>query len=77
MPRHDHLIIDYDGTGYGMEFLANGEREYFYNVGNDEITFQVDDSGITTGLLLYPDGKDAGTSELAQRLNDAPATWYR
>jgi serine-type D-Ala-D-Ala carboxypeptidase/endopeptidase len=67
VPKRDHLIIDYDGSGYGLEFLPNGERDFFYNVGNDEITLQLAGNGSATGLLLYPDGRDAGKSELAVR----------
>jgi D-alanyl-D-alanine-carboxypeptidase/D-alanyl-D-alanine-endopeptidase len=68
--KRDHLIIDYDASGYGLEFLPNGEREFFYNVGNDEITFQLDNKGEATGLLLYPDGKDVGKTQFAQRLRE-------
>lgn len=65
--KGDHLLIDYTGEGYGMEFLASGQRDFFYNVGNDEITFQVDAAGRVTGLWLYDDGKPAGKYRVAAR----------
>jgi CubicO group peptidase (beta-lactamase class C family) len=65
--KRDHLLIDYTGEGYGMEFLASGRHDFFYNVGNDEITFQVDDAGRVTELWLYEDGKPAGKYRVAVR----------
>ena len=64
--KRDHLLVGY-GDGNGLAFLAAGQRDFYYNVGNDEITFQVDSDGRVTGLWLYDDGKAAGNHRIGTR----------
>jgi hypothetical protein len=71
LAKGDHLLVSYsDGDG-GLEFLSTGGREFFYSPGNDDLTFEVDGNGRVTGVRIYPDGKAAGTFELAPRIVDA------
>ncbi len=68
--KRDHLLVSYqDGDG-GLEFLAAGEREFFYSPGNDDITFEIDVNGVVTGMRIYGDGKSTGTYDLATRVAD-------
>jgi serine-type D-Ala-D-Ala carboxypeptidase/endopeptidase len=66
--KGDHLLVSYEAADGGLEFLATGERDFFYRAGNDDIAFEVDASGAVSGMRIYPDGKEAGKSELAPRL---------
>ncbi len=34
-----HLLVDYDGSGNGLEFTPANATEFFCSAGNDEITF--------------------------------------
>jgi CubicO group peptidase (beta-lactamase class C family) len=63
----DHLLIDANGDG-GMEFVPVSERDFFMSSGKDEITFESGADGRVTGLLLYGDGKRAGSARLAPRI---------
>jgi CubicO group peptidase (beta-lactamase class C family) len=65
--KRDHLLVDYRDDGNGLAFLAAGPRDFYYSVGNDEITFQMDDEGRVTGLWLYDDGKAAGNYRIGTR----------
>jgi D-alanyl-D-alanine-carboxypeptidase/D-alanyl-D-alanine-endopeptidase len=65
--KRDRLLIGYREGHEGLEFLAAAERDFFFNDGNDDITFQVDGGGRVTGLLLYDDGRAAGNSRVATR----------
>jgi CubicO group peptidase (beta-lactamase class C family) len=66
--KRDHLLVSYEDGDPGLEFAATGERDFFYDAGNDDITFEVDDKGAVTGMHIYPDGKAARTSEFAPRI---------
>ena len=69
--KRGRLLVSYRTGDDGLEFLAAGERDFFYSPGNDEIAFEVDPSGRVTGMRVYGDGKAAGGSELAPRIDDA------
>ena len=56
-----------NGDG-GAEFLASGEKDFFLNTGNDDITFEVDATGRVTGLRWYGDGRESDKYEAAVRL---------
>jgi D-alanyl-D-alanine-carboxypeptidase/D-alanyl-D-alanine-endopeptidase len=65
--KNGHLLVDLGGDCCSV-FSAVSERDFFLNVGDDEITFQVDAAGRVTGLILYEKGREAGTYETAPRL---------
>lgn len=65
--KGDHLLVDRAGDGIGMEFLVAGERDFYHNVGAEEISFQLDDAGRVTSLWLYEAGRDGGKYQIAQR----------
>ena len=69
--KRDHLRVSYRDGDEGLEFLAAGDREFFYSPGNDDITFEVDASGAVTGMRIYGDGKAAGSFDLAPRTDEA------
>jgi D-alanyl-D-alanine-carboxypeptidase/D-alanyl-D-alanine-endopeptidase len=66
--KRDRLLVAYTPGSAGLEFLPTGVRDFFYHVGNDDITFELDDGDRVTGMRIYGDGKEAGTFELAPRL---------
>ena len=68
--KRDHLLVSYSDGDEGLEFLAAGDREFFYSPGNDDITFEVDASGAVTGMRIYGDGKAAGGFDLAPRVDE-------
>jgi CubicO group peptidase (beta-lactamase class C family) len=63
----DQLLVDY-GRGNILEFAPSGPRDLFYIGGNDDITFEANSTGEITGMRIYPDGRDAGASELATKV---------
>lgn len=63
------LVVRYPSNAI-LEFLPMGPREFFYNAGNDDISFQVDPDGHVTGLTLYGDGKATGRGEVASRVGN-------
>jgi serine-type D-Ala-D-Ala carboxypeptidase/endopeptidase len=71
LQKRDHLLVSYGTGDEGLEFLAAGEREFFYSPGNDDITFDLDDKGVVTGMRIYGDGKAAGRFDLAGRIEEA------
>lgn len=61
------LVMRYeDGAVYG--FVASGPLDFFYNAGNDDITFEVDPGGQVISLVRYGDGKAEGGGEVAVRV---------
>jgi CubicO group peptidase (beta-lactamase class C family) len=50
------------------EFLPSDSTSFFYNAGNDDITFGIDSRGSVTGLTVYGDGKASGGGEFAARV---------
>jgi serine-type D-Ala-D-Ala carboxypeptidase/endopeptidase len=66
--KGDHLLVAYTAGEEGRDFLPSGERDFFYSSGNDDLSFEVDESGRVTGVRIYSDGKEAGTFELAPRV---------
>jgi hypothetical protein len=69
--KRDHLLVSYRAGDGGLEFLAAGEREFFYSPGNDDITFDLDNKGVVTSMRIYSDGKAAGGFDLAPRIEEA------
>lgn len=66
--RHYLAVETAPGSGIST-FLPLGEREFYLNTGNDELTFNVDAEGRVTGLVLHGDGKAAiGGHEEAIRI---------
>ena len=63
------LLVRYPNNAI-LAFLATGQADFFFNTGNDEITFVLDEQGRVTGLTLYGDGKEAGEGSFAPRLGD-------
>ncbi len=61
------LIMRYPNFSI-FEFEAFGERDFFYNAGNDDVTFVVDATGHVTSLTRFGDGKEAGGGEVAERM---------
>jgi CubicO group peptidase (beta-lactamase class C family) len=61
------LLLRYP-NGNILEFVATAEREFFYHGGNDDIAFEFEGSGQVSGLILYGDGKEAGTGDLYRRV---------
>jgi CubicO group peptidase (beta-lactamase class C family) len=68
LARQGQLLVVYRAGSPGLDFAASNEREFFYVSGNDDIAFELNGKGVVTGLRIYPDGKAAGTSELAPRV---------
>ena len=50
------------------EFLPSDSTTFFYNAGNDDITFGTDSNGSVTGMTVYGDGKAVGGGEFATRV---------
>jgi serine-type D-Ala-D-Ala carboxypeptidase/endopeptidase len=65
--KRDHLLVDRAGDGLGMEFIATGERDFYHNVGSEEIRFQLDDAGRATALWLYEGGAENDRYRVAAR----------
>lgn len=66
--RGDSLAVE-AAPGSGIStFLAQDNRDFYLNTGNDEITFKVDADGRVTGLVLHGDGK-AGDDHKAARID--------
>lgn len=55
--RNGHRLVVRYPSGAIFEFVAAGQREFFYHGGNDDILFDVDSQGRVTDLKLYGDGK--------------------
>jgi len=51
-----------------FEFVPSGPRDFFYNAGNDDITFVEDAEGRVVGMTVYGDGKVAGSGQVAARV---------
>jgi serine-type D-Ala-D-Ala carboxypeptidase/endopeptidase len=61
----DRLFVE--GTGQGRyQVFPESERDFFYKVVDAQITFDVNERGLTTGLTLHQGGQDA----LAPRIGD-------
>jgi hypothetical protein len=71
LSKRDHLLVGYRKGSPGLDFLPTNEREFFYHAGNDDIAFELDEKGTVTGMRIYPDGKAAGTFEVAPRVEEA------
>ena len=65
------LVVRYPSHAV-LEFVATGPRDFFYNAGNDDITFELGPAARVTGLILYGDGKAAGGGQRAWRRGSAP-----
>ena len=51
-----------------FEFVPSGPRDFFYNAGNDDITFELDVDGRVVGMTVYGDGKSEGGGQFAGRV---------
>jgi CubicO group peptidase (beta-lactamase class C family) len=52
----DRLLIAANGDE-GAFFLPSGTRDFYLSWGNDEVSFEVNESGRATSLRYYPDGR--------------------
>lgn len=50
------------------EFVPSASKEFFYNAGNDDITFEVDAAGRVVSLTVFGDGKPEGGGLSARRV---------
>ena len=53
----DHLSIQ-ENDEPKQELFAESERKFFSKLNDDELTFQIDNQGRATVLVLHVDGKD-------------------
>jgi CubicO group peptidase (beta-lactamase class C family) len=53
----DHLIIQ-ENDGPKQELFAESENKFFSKLNDDALTFQVDNQGRGTAIILHVDGKD-------------------
>jgi hypothetical protein len=51
-----------------FEFVPSGPRDFFYNAGNDDITFEIDAGGRVVGMKVYGDGKPEGGDQFARQI---------
>lgn len=51
-----NLLMEYPTSI--LEFEPSGKQDFYYNSGNDDISFQLNDDGTVSSLALYSDGKD-------------------
>jgi serine-type D-Ala-D-Ala carboxypeptidase/endopeptidase len=63
-----YLLVHAPGNGVS-EFLPASKTDFFLNGGNDELTFVRDERGRATAFHHYGDGRAAGNSELAVRVD--------
>jgi hypothetical protein len=61
-----NLLVRYPNDAI-YEFVPEGPRDFYYHGGNDDIAFETDDAGRATAILVFGDGRAAGTFERAQR----------
>lgn len=54
--KDTHLLVDIRGDGI-LTFFAQGTKDFFSNTTDDEISFQVDERGRISGLILRQDGQ--------------------
>ena len=62
------LRIRYPGNSI-LEFVPSGPLDFFYNAGNDDITFDLNDEGRVVGMTVYGDGKPEGGGQFAGRVD--------
>lgn len=51
-----------------FEFVPSGPRDFFYNAGNDDITFDINAEGRVVGMMVYGDGKAEGGGQFVGRI---------
>lgn len=57
--RHDrHLLMEVEDSG-PLEFVPEGDADFYLTSGNDALSFIRDAEGTVTGVVHYPDGRDA------------------
>lgn len=66
MGKH-RLMMMYEDSAI-WEFDAMSPVDFFIVSGNDDVTFQLDESGDVTGFIRYGDGKAGGGAEVATRV---------
>lgn len=72
--RDGHLAVE-TGPGSGIStFLPQGERDFYLNTGNDDLTFEVDAKGHVNGLVLHGDGKAGDRHTPASRIDKGAAS---
>ncbi|HYL11260.1 MAG TPA: hypothetical protein VEU31_11015 [Candidatus Acidoferrales bacterium] len=47
-----------ENDGPKLELFAQGEKDFFTKVNDDELTFEVDAQGRVTGMTLHVDGRE-------------------
>lgn len=52
-----------------FEFVPSGPYDFYYNAGNDDIIFELDDNGNIVGMRIYGDGKSEGDYQFVERVN--------
>ncbi|MEP1032054.1 serine hydrolase [Ekhidna sp.] len=52
-----------------FEFVPSGSHDFYYNAGNDDIIFDLDDNGKVVGMRIYGDGKSEGDNQFVERVN--------
>ena len=62
-----NLLVRYPDTI--LEFEAFRDREFFYNAGNDDITFELDAEGDVAAMILYSEGRGVSEPRRAERIN--------
>lgn len=53
-----------------FEFVPSGRLEFFYNAGNDDITFKIDAEGRVISMTVYGDGRREGDGQFVERINE-------
>jgi CubicO group peptidase (beta-lactamase class C family) len=51
-----------------FEFVSSGPLDFFYNAGNDDITFTSDNDGRVVGMTIFGDGRSEGNGQYASRV---------
>ncbi|MGE0929708.1 serine hydrolase domain-containing protein [Peijinzhouia sedimentorum] len=64
----EFLRIRYPNSSI-FEFVPSGPHDFYYNAGNDDIIFELDDNGKVVGMKIYGDGKSEGDYKFAERFN--------
>jgi CubicO group peptidase (beta-lactamase class C family) len=52
-----------------FELVPSGPLDFFYNAGNDDVTFGTDEEGVVVSMTVYGDGRPEGNGQIARRVS--------
>lgn len=61
------LLVEVEDSG-PLEFLPEGDADFYLSSGNDALSFTLDGAGEVTGLVHFPDGRDADARRAGTRI---------